>query len=105
MANQESFDELLQIMIDYKILTYGIALKGEKGYEISDQFREWMLKCGRKAKSIGFKGTQLEFYISTLMTFNDKISLPLASQMANVIGGRNREAQKILDERNRKEGV
>jgi len=93
-ATQESFDELLELMRDYNVFTYGITATGEKGYDYSHEFREWLLKCSKKAESIKFKGTQVEFYISSLMTWNN-ISLELAQEMANVIGGRNIEAEKL----------
>lgn len=95
LATKESFDELLQILRDYNIFTYGVTATGEKGHELSNEFKEWILKCIKKAESIKFKGRQVEFFISTLMTFNDKISLELASQMANVVGGRYIEAEKL----------
>ena len=81
-------------MLKYNVFTYGVTATGEKGYELSNEFKDWILKCGKKAESIKFRGRETEFYISTLMTFNDKISLKLASQMANVVGGRYIEAKK-----------
>ena len=95
LATRESFDELLQILKDYNIFTDAITRTGEKGSELSNEFKEWIMKCSDKAESIKFKGRQVEFFISTLMTFNDKISLELASQMANVVGGRYDEANKM----------
>lgn len=95
LANKESFDELLQILKDYNVFTDAVTATGEKGSELSNEFKEWIMKCSDKAESIKFKGRMLEFYISTLMTFNDKISLELASQMANVVGGRYIEAEKL----------
>lgn len=98
-VNQESFDELLKLMIRYNVFTYGITKTGEKGYEYSNEFREYFLKCISKAKSINFKGSEKELFISTLMTFNEKISLELGEQMAIVIAGKNSVAEKLINEK------
>ncbi len=35
LATRESFDELLQILRDYNVFTYGVTATGEKGHERS----------------------------------------------------------------------
>lgn len=92
-VNQESFDELLDMMMKYNVFTYGITKTGEKGYEYSKEFRAWLLKCIDKAKSINYNEGEREFLISTLMTFTN-IPLKLADDMSCVIRGRNDFIQK-----------
>ena len=94
LATQESFNELLEKMIECNVFQYAIALKGEKGYEYSDEFRKYFLKTIEIAKATKLKVTQMELFTSTIMTFNEKIPFKLAKQMAYVIGGRNIEAKK-----------
>lgn len=93
-ATRESFDELLELMVKYDVFTHIKTGDGQDGFDFSNNFREYFKACDKKAKSINFKGTQVEFYISTLMSWN--ISFSLAKQMANIIGGRIEEEQRRM---------
>ena len=96
-SNRESFDELLELMIKYNVFTYGITKTGQKGYEYSNEFRKYFLKTIDTVKVMGSVCNEKELYISTLMTFNN-ISFELASEMSNVIGGRNISAGEMIRE-------